>query len=151
MTDTLSPPADAIGHDRLKRQGIELRLNLGSTQNCRVLDRGTQISQALVNLLNNASDAVASLPDPWIAIGTETKGSNIWISVEDGGRGIPATHRDLIFQPFFTTKSQQEGTGLGLSISRNLIENLGGELLYDHGCANTRFIIKIPSNGSAPV
>lgn len=133
-----------VTQDRLKRRGIDLRVRIEPARHHRVRDRGTQISQVMVNLLNNADDAIVSRPDPWISIQAESKDSKIWISVEDCGDGIPSAHRDLIFQPFFTTKSLQEGTGLGLSLSRNLIEDLGGELICDHGCANTRFVIKIP-------
>lgn len=133
-----------LSQDRMKRLGIELRLQIESAREAWVQDRGTQISQALLNLLNNAADAVATRPDPWIAIKAYIANQNIQILVEDCGEGIPETHRTQIFQPFFTTKSQGEGTGLGLSISRALVENLGGELFYDRNCVNTRFVLQIP-------
>jgi signal transduction histidine kinase len=133
-----------LSQDRMKRLGVEVRLQIDEAREAWVQDRGKQISQALLNLLNNAADAISNLPDPWISIKANIADSHVHILVEDCGEGIPERNRAMIFQPFFTTKSHGDGTGLGLSISRTLIENLGGELSYDERSVNTRFVLKIP-------
>lgn len=78
------------------------------------------IEQILLNLLNNAFDAVSDHPDPQIemlAFQQESSG-RVVIQVRDNGVGISSDHIDDIFTPFFTTKN--EGTGVGLSLSRQL-------------------------------
>jgi signal transduction histidine kinase len=67
------------------------------------------------------------------------------VSVSDNGFGIPETHRNKIFQPFFTTKPTGEGTGLGLSLSYDIVKAHGGELsLESNSNKRTCFIISLP-------
>jgi len=83
--------------------------------------RPTQISQILLNLLNNAKDAIRDLQgDRWIEIDLERMDSWIRIRVLDSGPGVPEDLRYRIFEPFFSTKEPGKGTGLGLSVSRSL-------------------------------
>jgi len=56
------------------------------------------------------------------------------ITVTDTGPGIPEERRDLVFEPFFSTKKQKQGKGLGLHISREIAEYHGGQLIL--GSAN---------------
>lgn len=141
-----------LSQERLHKQQIDLRLNMPN-KNLWCNDRGTQVSQTVLNLINNAIDALATPNDPsknpWIEIDINKNQDYIHIGVTNNGPPIPETHRDFIFQPFFTTKKNQDGTGLGLSISRSLIENLGGELSYDKTSDHTRFVIRIPERKPA--
>lgn len=90
-----------------------------------------QLSQILLNLLVNASQAFTS-HDPTVnkvTIRTErTAQGQVAIEVEDNGPGIPPEVLARIFDPFFTTKPVGQGTGLGLSISQSIASSLGGEL-----------------------
>ena len=106
--------------------------------------RATQISQVLLNLLNNACDAIRDLPEKWIRIGYEESVAGFELSVTDSGTGIDRAILDKLFQPFFTTKGVNVGTGLGLSISKGIAESHGGSLEYDSSCPNTRFILSLP-------
>lgn len=106
--------------------------------------RSHQIVQVLVNLLNNAYDAVKQLEKPWVRIEIKAEPKLLQISIEDSGPGVPDAIRDKMFEPFFSTKRVQYGTGLGLSISKSLIINHRGELVYDANSAHTRFIIRLP-------
>lgn len=106
----------------------------------------TQISQVLVNLINNAKDAITDRPagDRWIRIGVNDLGGNVEITVTDSGPGIPAQLREKILEPFFTTKAMGKGSGLGLSVSKTIIERHGGTLRIDERSPNTCFVVTLP-------
>ncbi|MCM2282952.1 MAG: PAS domain S-box protein [Bdellovibrionaceae bacterium] len=106
--------------------------------------RPVQISQVLLNLLNNAFDAVQNLADRWVRLSWRQIGNDIEIRVVDSGRGIEPKIVDRIMTPFFTTKELGKGTGLGLSISRGIIEAHGGTLKVDTVAKHTTFIIRVP-------
>lgn len=104
----------------------------------------TQISQVLFNLISNAYDAVAELPEKWIQIDALKHPNFFEIFVTDSGNGIPEELRSKILMPFFTTKEVGQGTGLGLSASKGIIDQHNGVLKIDPTCANTRFVILLP-------
>jgi two-component system NtrC family sensor kinase len=85
-----------------------------------------QLKQVLLNLINNARDAIS--PPGKITIETSKSDDMVKITVNDTGSGIPEDKLDKIFLPFFTTKEAGKGTGLGLSVSYNIIRNLGGSI-----------------------
>lgn len=105
--------------------------------------RSVQISQVLLNLLNNSFDAVHFTKNPWVRIGFEEKKDSILIIVRDSGSGIPEIIRNKIMEPFFTTKNTG-GTGLGLSISQGIVEDHHGKLYYDESSINTTFVVELP-------
>lgn len=88
----------------------------------------SQIQQVVLNLLNNAIDAIGH--DGTITVSTHyhEKNDEVEINVADTGKGIAEADLNKIFDPFFTTKEVGKGTGLGLSISYSIIEKLGGKL-----------------------
>ncbi|MBY0451571.1 MAG: GHKL domain-containing protein, partial [Bdellovibrionaceae bacterium] len=107
----------------------------------------TQLTQILVNLLNNAIDAVQNAEndaDRWILIETETVGSRVVLSVSNGGAGIKPEVTAKLFTPFFTTKPVGLGTGLGLSISRSIALQHQGDLNYEPQGNITRFRLSLP-------
>ncbi len=110
--------------------------------------RPTEMSQVLLNLLFNAKDAVADLPEKWVKLEIVDVSNFIEFSVTDSGQGVPPDIRQRMMQPFFTTKDVGQGTGLGLSISRGIIEAHGGRLYYDEKSPNTRFVVVIPKHRS---
>jgi len=79
------------------------------------------IGRVLLNLVNNAFQAVKDVGKPTVTVSTRKKDGKIEISVKDNGHGIPEDIKEKIFQPFFTTKPTGEGTGLGLSLSYDII------------------------------
>ncbi|MDB4976162.1 MAG: integral rane sensor signal transduction histidine kinase [Myxococcaceae bacterium] len=86
--------------------------------------------QVLVNLLQNAYDAVRGMPhDAGITIRAEPSGEHALILIEDDGPGIAMEVRQRLFEPFATSKPQ--GTGLGLYISFMLARAMGGDLWLD--------------------
>ncbi len=102
-----------------------------------------RLEQVFINLLTNATDAIAS--EGTITIRTGLEDGTIIIEVEDNGSGIAGKHLKSVFDPFFTTKDVGKGTGLGLSISHSIIENHKGELTVRSKLGEgTVFTIKLP-------
>lgn len=107
--------------------------------------RESQIVQVLLNLLNNAYDAVETRENRWVHLSFNMMRRNhISIIVTDSGEGIPETIAQNIMQPFFTTKDVGKGTGLGLSISKGIVEGHHGEIYLDRKNRNTRFVVSLP-------
>lgn len=84
------------------------------------------MSQVMVNLLRNALDAVAGVESPSVIVTATLSDRHPYISIEDNGAGISPEIRDMLFQPFVTTKSG--GSGVGLSLSRQIVRLHGGDL-----------------------
>lgn len=110
----------------------------------RVECRSYQIVQVLVNLLNNAYDAIQNLDEKWIRLEITENNDELIIEITDSGSGIPADIQIKMFDPFYSTKKVQFGTGLGLSISKSLLMQNGGNLLYDSSSKNTKFLMHLP-------
>jgi signal transduction histidine kinase len=85
-----------------------------------------QINQVFMNLLMNAGQAIEDKGK--ITIRTRQEGENVWVEVEDTGKGIKPEHLERIFDPFFTTKPVGKGTGLGLSLSYGIVQKHGGRI-----------------------
>ncbi len=110
----------------------------------RIRCRGYQISQILINLINNSFDAIAHLSDKWLRIEAFVRDQYFVIAITDSGSGIPEATRKKMMQPFFTTKDVGKGTGLGLSISRKICQDHQGDLVYDQTSPHTCFRIELP-------
>ena len=114
------------------------------------------ISQVLLNIMNNAVDALAErshqLPagefTPRISVTTSTSSGAVVIRIRDNGPGVPAAIRHRIFEPFYTTKEAGKGTGLGLSISYEIIvQKYGGTMnVESENNVYTEFIISLPTS-----
>jgi PAS domain S-box-containing protein len=105
------------------------------------------LEQVFVNLVANAIHALAEKggDNGRITIRTLKKDSEIEISVEDNGTGIPKKDQEKVFDLFYTTKPPGKGTGLGLPICRNIIRQLGGEILLESEAGvGTTFTVRIP-------
>lgn len=79
------------------------------------------IGRVLLNLINNAFQAVQGVENPEVVVSSKAFDDKIEFSVSDNGPGIPDELKEKIFQPFFTTKPTGQGTGLGLSMSYDII------------------------------
>jgi PAS domain S-box-containing protein len=130
--------------ERFRNHGVELEVKL--TPNLRVPCQGVQISQVLLNLLNNAFDAVAKVRAPWIHLEAREENGRVLIAVEDNGGGIPAEYSHRIMEPFFTTKPPGQGTGLGLSIAKGIVEQHGGKLYLVELDGRARFVVDLPES-----
>jgi two-component system C4-dicarboxylate transport sensor histidine kinase DctB len=101
-----------------------------------------RLEQILVNLLQNALDAVRDAVDPTIAIRVAAGQGTVAITVADNGAGVAPEMRDQLFMPFATTKPT--GLGLGLVISADLAREFGGELRLEPQETGTAFTLELP-------
>ena len=123
-------------------ENIEFRTKL-TEEELHVQVEPGQMQQALINLVNNARDALESIKQPVITLeasrlpigsplrfesdGIATK-DYVAISVCDNGSGIEPENVEHILEPYFTTKPKEKGTGLGLSMVYGYVSNMGGFL-----------------------
>jgi signal transduction histidine kinase len=131
-----------------RRRGVTLDIPPITTALTTVGDR-IQIEQVLINLLLNAMDAVADVPEDrrTIVVSVENGTGSIAITVHDRGQGITPEHLPKLFDSFFSTKSK--GMGLGLSIARTLIEAHGGRIWAENGPGEGAvFHVKLPVAGA---
>ncbi|MBC7419527.1 MAG: PAS domain S-box protein [Bdellovibrio sp.] len=140
--------AIALCSEKFAIQGVKLHSDFNS--DTKILCRSTDVCQILLNLLNNAFDALQLEDEKWIKIEVSIDDTEVAsISVTDSGKGISKAIQDKIMQSFFTTKEVGKGTGLGLSISKGLAQANGGELFLDTNSLNTKFIVQLPLDQSA--
>ena len=132
---------------KLHLQGcrVEITTNLGENLPHTFADFH-QIQQVLVNMINNACQAVEPFrSDGEIIITTFKSGSEILIKFDDNGPGIPEKLKDSIFVPFFTTKKVSQGTGLGLSLSYRIMKNHKGNILVrNNKMGGASFTLTLP-------
>lgn len=94
-----------------------------------VLADPQELQQVFLNLIVNAEQALEGLLQRRILVTAKAvTPDRIVVRFEDSGAGIPEDRRELIFEPFYTTKPKGVGTGLGLPLSRGIVTELGGEL-----------------------
>jgi two-component system sensor histidine kinase HydH len=113
----------ALLRTNLEQRRVELRLDEAAAP-CVVAIDSTRLRQVLINLMNNAIEA---LPEGGlIELSVRATRSQVEIVVADDGPGIPLADRERVFVPFFSTKAS--GTGLGLALARKFIEEAGGSI-----------------------
>ncbi|MFK8138050.1 MAG: ATP-binding protein [Bdellovibrionales bacterium] len=131
-------------------RNVDLRVSAESRE-IFVQCKRVQLSQVLLNLLNNAFDAITDLDqkEPWIVVNATVENDKVKIAVTDSGEGIDKKVAAKIMQPFFTSKEIGKGTGLGLSISKGIIESHSGKIWLDHSSVNTKFVVELPYNSQS--
>ncbi len=158
-----SAQREAIGVNELIKQAVNLKLYQLRVKNIKldyepsevswpVLVNAPQLQQVLLNLLNNAEQAIEKNDGSpgVIKIEVGRRGDDVYINIGDNGKGIPADIMPFIFDPFFTTKGLGEGSGLGLSIVHSLIENHGGRVSVKSVPRQTVFTIELPLTNEIP-
>ena len=123
-----------------ERDEIELRVNLPEPGVWVRFDR-SRFRQLLLNLLNNAREAAGRGGRIQIDLVRSRDGAEMVVS--DSGPGVPPTHRQRIFEPFYTTK--ESGVGLGLALVKRFVEEAGGRVSCEgDGAAGSHFRIWLP-------
>jgi signal transduction histidine kinase len=105
-----------------QEKGIAVRLQESSPVRAAIDEE--KIRRALLNLLENAADAVNG--DGVIEVSTRAVGADVEIHVNDNGQGVAPEDQERIFEPFFTRK--EKGTGLGLAIAKKIVDGHGGRI-----------------------
>lgn len=112
---------------------------------CTVMGSDGQLQQVMMNLLQNAFDALVKVSHPVVWVTLATDGEVARVTVRDNGPGLPPEHLLRVFDPFFTTKPVGQGTGLGLSISYGIVEQHGGRLsAHNAGSGGAEFVLELP-------
>lgn len=119
-----------------------------------------EFGRVILNLVSNALDATrarrAAVGDgfsPLVHVSTRSLGDRVEVRIRDNGGGIPASIKDSVYQPFFTTKPAGEGTGLGLPLSREIVvDRHAGEIEFEtEEGKGTEFIVTLPKRGAEAV
>jgi len=107
------------------------------------------LQRVILNLINNAAEAMRNMTDEKrITMASGRKNNRIWISVSDSGPGVPEKIRQLIFDPFYTTKS--DGTGIGLSLCHRIIADHKGRIsVGDSHIGGAEFTVTLPAHRGA--
>ena len=104
-----------------------------------------QLEQVLINLINNAKDAIRDKGQAGqITVDSELAGGRVLIRVTDTGGGIPEHALPHIFEPFFTTKPVGKGTGLGGSISYGIVREMQGDIWAENVPGGAQITISLP-------
>lgn len=135
----------------LRSDGVTVEERLAPGLPTTVADM-TAIQQVLLNLINNARQALAGWSgERRITLSTFARAGEaggaplVGFEVSDSGPGISPEHLAVVFEPFFTTKPVGEGTGLGLSICYGIIKQYGGEIhVESEPGKGARFSVELP-------
>jgi PAS domain S-box-containing protein len=130
---------------QLKNNNIEISL---TGENYEVIGYPNEFKQVILNLTNNAKDAIIdnNIENGKIEITTSTYSTEFKeVQIIDNGGGIPQHIIEKIFEPYFTTKEGNKGTGIGLYMSKTIIEeNMKGKLTVENRNGGAVFSLKIP-------
>jgi len=103
-----------------------------------------QIRRVIINLVDNAIEATERKGEIVVETGLDETNKVVRIVVADNGPGIPASEREKLFLPYYSTK--RRGSGLGLAIVRRIIAEHGGSIEAGDNTPNgTRFTIELPT------
>jgi C4-dicarboxylate-specific signal transduction histidine kinase len=133
-----------------RQSGVAVRTDLDQSLPPVLCDE-IEIEQALVNLIKNALEAMASVPREGHELAIRTgrgEGGRVLVSVRDTGPGPGEADLERLFEPFFTTRAG--GLGMGLPISRSIIEAHGGRLWASRGPdGGAEFQFTLPADNGA--
>jgi two-component system nitrogen regulation sensor histidine kinase NtrY len=126
--------------NRLNEENINLRISKKGSQEELIGDEKL-LNQVMINMLNNAIDALKSSEHKKIVISvSENTMGRIKISISDNGKGIPPEEIEKIFIPFYTTK--ENGSGIGLSLSRKIMRLHRGSIsVFSQPNEQTKFVL----------
>ena len=152
IKDTINKVSE-LTKESFKSGNIE---SIASIEECTVTQNESLLVQALLNIYNNARDAMqeSNSEHNYFFIDAKCKNDNFIIRLKDSGNGIQTDIIERVFEPYFTTKHRSNGTGLGLYITYGIItEHLKGTIEvnnaeYDYNnnkLSGAEFIISIPT------
>lgn len=132
-------------HNRQRQQGIEMTCDRPPPE-VKVIGNRVRLEQVLVNLMQNAMEAMEGRPGSRLALGWRVEGEEVLLTVADNGPGIPDEVMQRLFTPFTTTKPA--GLGLGHVICHDIVNAFGGRLDVETSPEDgTRFTIRLRRAG----
>ncbi|HHH19192.1 MAG TPA: PAS domain-containing protein [Campylobacterales bacterium] len=126
-----------------------IQLAIDIDQHTSIKSYQNELEQVLLNLLNNAKDAHLSnkTPEPMVSIRLCQESEGVCLSVQDNAGGIDPKIIDKVFEPYFSTKFEDEGTGIGLYMSKMIIEeSMGGKLTIENCKEGVLATIQLPKS-----
>ncbi len=145
LAEIVHAALDLLAYE-LRTSNIELSLQITQRPAVVVGDRG-QLQQVVLNLLENAVLSLQdSQTDRCLTVGLDVAGGHVRLDVRDDGVGIPASIREQVFDPFFTTREVGTAVGLGLSLSHRFVTAHKGtvELLEMGDGEGAHFCVSLP-------
>ncbi len=142
LNDLLHETA-ALCADQFNRAQVVLSMPDKDIELPKLLGRKGSLMQVLLNLMNNAKDALQPTLEKQVWVKVEAKGDHIEIHIQDNGPGVPASIASRIMDPFFTTKPPGVGTGLGLSVCAHLMNEMGGSIELASNQNPTTFVLRL--------
>jgi signal transduction histidine kinase len=135
----------SIASQSIQRSGAELFIGIDNRETKKI-KIASSISQILLNLINNAKDALSDVEgEKKIKVTFLVTKDKLIISCCDNGSGIDDAIKEQIFNPYFTTKVQSQGTGIGLYMSRQITDKFfNGEITVEDLDGKTCFKVLIP-------
>ena len=127
ISDVIENTIKLMG-SQFKNNNIELIKNINNVE---LYGYNNELLQVLINILKNAKDELIKLDTNKrriIFIDTYTDKSNLIIKIRDNANGIPSDIIEKIFDPYFTTKENDEGTGIGLYMCKQIIDGMTGKI-----------------------
>jgi C4-dicarboxylate-specific signal transduction histidine kinase len=124
---------------QLQKNHVQLLIHLAAP--APVVMNSHDLQMVLLNLINNACEALNNTPHACIEISSWQTDAQTCIQVADNGPGIAPEEQAQIFNLLKTTKAQ--GSGIGLWLSRHLIERQGGHLTLEAGTLGARFLVSL--------
>jgi len=134
MEDVADTARQAVFLQRVGSPDIDIEFETEAEKMPAKFDRRL-ISQALTNIIKNATEAIAAVPPDElgkgrIRVSVKREGPQVVIDVIDNGTGLPKENRNRLLEPYVTTR--EKGTGLGLAIVGRIVEEHGGQMeLFD--------------------
>lgn len=122
-----------------------VKVELAGDRLVRGVANAALLEQVIVNLVQNAVDAVRGTPNPHVLVRVYRAALEARISVRDNGPGVPTQLRQRIFDPFFTTKGER-GTGLGLVLVHHAVGRMGGAVTL--GPTQTGAVFRVRLRGA---
>lgn len=140
LSDLLS-----FSHELTKMDKIEVVIDIDPNAPLVTIDEN-RIGQVVINVFQNAYEAVKNKPPSWINVSVKYSDDYFYIQISNSGEKIPLEIQEKMFDPYFSTKDIGKGPGLGLSVAKSLMRDLHGNLYFDNSSPHTTFVIQVPLN-----
>ncbi len=126
----------------LKQRDIKLELQFQTNENIKVYGIKNELSQVILALISNASDALLKVENPWIKVTVKASSAEVLIIVEDNAKGINEKNLKKIFEPYYSTK--ENGIGIGLYLAKMIIEkSFDGKIEVNNTKEGAKFTLHI--------
>ncbi len=135
----------------IKNNHIKLESKIDKIEPLKIETVTGELEQVIINILNNAKDAIIenNIKDPVITLELKKSKDHVILTLKDNAGGIPDNIMPRIFEPYFTTKDENKGTGLGLHMSYKIItQSLRGRLYAENTDNGAVFYIELPLSQS---